>query len=128
MLILFSFIGITGCDPARVLIIDPSARLPLAVTIYSSPAFYPHGNMEEGQHQVVRVSSFPEDTLHSQLYFYGLGRWDTAIVTYQVLLTDSIVLTTPESRRVISGEAELYDYFMQHRKGILHQRIDIKKE
>jgi hypothetical protein len=118
-------IAFAACDPMRVLIVEPRANSSDKLIIYSKGDLLPY--YMRGNAEFVTIQVNGKDSLYNKKWFfhYGTGVWSDSLLKVYSGYIDSLVFIRPNEYRSMSNKQEIKQYLKTHRKGVLHQRIQL---
>lgn len=105
---------LTGCDPAKLLIIKADNSGKSSVTVYTNNKIIPFGNKSDSSKLIIQV---PINDTTEKTFSYGIGNWPDNSIAELTTNIDSIIITTIDKRTVLMRKEDIQRYLKKHRGG-----------
>ena len=105
---------LTGCDPAKRLIIKTDKSGKSSVTVYTNNKIIPFGNKSDSSKLIIQV---PINDTIEKTFSYGIGNWPDNSIPELSTNIDSIIISTIDKRTVLIRKEDIQRYLKKHRGG-----------
>ena len=112
-----------SCDPAAVILIHVTSGPGNSFKAYVDKNFGWKYSEKKNEQTLISLSS--DMPKRDTMLFFGIGTWPEERVKELVMKTDSIVIVTPNEKKVYKEPCDILKFYMSRRKGMMEQRIEI---
>ncbi len=105
---------LTGCDPAKTLIIKSANTANVSVTLYTNNKIIPFSNADDSSKLIIHV---PYQDTTTKTLNYGIGNWPDESIADLAINIDSIVFMSSSGKQVLSTKLHIQAYLKKNRSG-----------